>query len=534
MRRTKWIALCGLAAISATTLRAQTSSASKGAQPLPLSTTARTLATSLERRGSASDEGWEIASDASSDDAGWEIAADDDWEIASDGPARPVAARMRQTPAAGSEIAADEVLATDGGGSTSYASDYSSHASDYSSYASGGSCGPNGCGPGCTTCGTYGGYADDCASCMPSACGSRFWAQVDYLYWWQKGSDVPPLVSTSPNGTAIGDSGVLGPGFTNTATASIRVGNEDLNTSPNSGGRVQFGVWLDDTETSMAGGHFFMMATQSGASTNSAPNGGFILARPFFNTNPGVNAMDSLIVSHPDGAAGFVNIRTETDVIGAGMHFRTNLHRSAFGRVDILLGYRFVRMDDLLYVQDSTTITGIGTGRPIAVGGVINGFDSFEARNEFHGGDAGLAIDLGQPHKRIKASMLGKIAFGTMEQLMLIEGSTFAQAGASSGTFVGDLLAQETNIGWHRQRELAIVPEAQFNLGIRINSYLSANVGYTFMYVSRVQRAADAVDLNVDDRLLDDQPVAATGPRFAFDTTDFWLQGVNAGLELKY
>lgn len=527
MRRTIRIALCGLATWGVAGAHAQQTTTGDPNRPLPLSRSAQSSSEALQ-------------------DDGWEIASDDDWTIASDldaaapGAADPraqtasaptgvrVASRLRQTPAAGSGIDADEIVASDYASSPSAAS----YSSGYST--AGGGCASCGGYGGCASCDAYGGYGVDCGIACPTACGNKFWAQVDYLYWWQKGSDLPPLVSTSPAGTAIGASGVLGSGFTDTATASVRVGREDLNRSPQSGGRVQFGVWLDDAETSMVGGHFFMMETHDGVSLNEAPNGGLILARPFYNTNPGVDAIDALITAHPSGAGGSINIRTETDVAGAGMFVRHAMHRSSFGRADLIVGYRFLRMDDLLLIEDSTTITGIGTGRPVAVGGIIDCYDLFEARNEFHGGDVGLAIDLGQPNKRLKASMVGKVAFGAMEQLMLIDGSTFVQAGPSQGTFVGSLLAQETNMGVHRQRDLAIIPEAQFNVGLRINNHLSANAGYTFLYVSRVQRAADAVDLNVDDRLLDDQPVAAAGPQFAFDTTDFWLQGMNFGLELTF
>ena len=58
------------------------------------------------------------------------------------------------------------------------------------------------------------GGPDDCQNAM--SCGDgccspagRFWFQGDYLLWWTKGTNLPPLVTTSDD-----QSGVLGPGTT--------------------------------------------------------------------------------------------------------------------------------------------------------------------------------------------------------------------------------------------------------------------------------------------------------------------------------
>ena len=74
-----------------------------------------------------------------------------------------------------------------------------------------------GCGGGCTTsCG------GNCSMCGELASGQAWrpaitlrlptdgWVSLEALNWWQDGMRLPPLVTTSQNGTARGDAGVLG------------------------------------------------------------------------------------------------------------------------------------------------------------------------------------------------------------------------------------------------------------------------------------------------------------------------------------
>lgn len=377
-----------------------------------------------------------------------------------------------------------------------------------------------------------GGYDCGMEGCCGASCGSRFWAQVDYLYWWEKGKNLPTLVSTSPVGTPVNQAGVLTSDFRGNNTASVLVGRRDLEIGPQSGGRVKFGQWVDDCQRTMVGGEFFMLQTEVGVfRTNSDQTP--IIARPFLNAGAN-NSPSSVLISYPNQAAGQIKVSTETDVTGGGAFLRRGLTGFRDARIDMLWGYRFLRMDDVLRVDDFTTVTGSGSGRPAAVGSTIQCFDEFEARNEFHGGEVGLMLDL-PVTCRVRVSMLGKCAFGPVEQLMYIRGGTVTTAGTTVGTFEGSVLTQETNLGLYRQRELAVLPEAQFNLSVQATQHIRGVLGYTFMYLNTVQRAADAVDTTVHEDLFTDTPVANPGgPLFAFNDTDFWLQGLNFGVDISF
>ena len=64
-----------------------------------------------------------------------------------------------------------------------------------------------------------------------------------------------------------------------------------------------------------------------------------------------------------------------------------------------------------------------------------------------------------------------------------------------------------------------------------------ATVGYSFIYWSRVVRPGDQIELDVNPDLLPPEldPVeGALRPRFAFNDTDYWLHGLNVGLECRF
>ena len=45
---------------------------------------------------------------------------------------------------------------------------------------------------------------------FPFAATGDYWVSFEFLLWWRRGDDMPPLVTTSPVGTPVGSAGVLG------------------------------------------------------------------------------------------------------------------------------------------------------------------------------------------------------------------------------------------------------------------------------------------------------------------------------------
>ena len=74
---------------------------------------------------------------------------------------------------------------------------YGTAMSEPGGYETAGGCEPVGCG--------WTGCPADCG--CPSCRSWRTWGSVEYLFWWSKGRELPPLVTTGGTGV-IGDPGV--------------------------------------------------------------------------------------------------------------------------------------------------------------------------------------------------------------------------------------------------------------------------------------------------------------------------------------
>ena len=74
--------------------------------------------------------------------------------------------------------------------------------------------------------------ADEVEFCGLPVCSppGRFWLRGEYLMWWTSGMDLPPLVTTSPQGTPQNQAGVLGQSGT-----TILFGGQTVNGDGRSG-----------------------------------------------------------------------------------------------------------------------------------------------------------------------------------------------------------------------------------------------------------------------------------------------------------
>ncbi|REK10221.1 MAG: hypothetical protein DWQ37_16565 [Planctomycetota bacterium] len=433
-------------------------------------------------------------------------------------------------------------------------------------------CDPGGCGLlgglGCRMCGgkgmcgclgggLLGGWCDPlwCSDMWNDVhAHRRVYAQLDYMALWQKGNLLPPLVTTSPLGTPQSQAGVLPV----SATTSILFGGDRVNTNALNGGRVNLGYWLVDGEFLGIEGQYFTFqqgSTTFNATSNfsSDPNSQ-ILARPFFNVMPSMGAAreDSEIIAFPDGFVldtaagsatgvldGSIDIRATTNIQSAGALMRRLvwIDFTMQRRVDLLLGYRFFRLGDSVTINDNSLFDGTLDGSGQAITQEFTGQDLFSSRNEFHGGEIGLKAE--SRHGRMSVELVAKCAFGNNRQDTYIDGSTTIEtttAGSTvTTTYDGSLLTQPTNIGSYRRDVFAILPEANVNLRWDITCNLRGTIGYTFLYINRVQRSGDAIDTSVNPTQIGGDPlVGPAQPIFASTDTPWWAHSATAGVEYRW
>ena len=158
----------------------------------------------------------------------------------------------------------------------------------------------------------------------------RGWVRFDFLSWEAKGSNLPPLVTTSPLGTPQDQAGVL----PESVTTAVLFGNEDVDNDERNGGRLSVGYWLVEGQFVGIQADCFGLEDQSSSFfASSTFSDGIqpedqILARPFFNAETGLQ--DSALVAFPDFSVGGVlldldgsiDIRTSSEIDSADLLLR--------------------------------------------------------------------------------------------------------------------------------------------------------------------------------------------------------------------
>lgn len=373
----------------------------------------------------------------------------------------------------------------------------------------------------------------------------RHYISLDALLWFVQTDHLPALVTTSPIGTPQNEAGVLG-----LSSTTVLFGNQSVNGQMRPGGRVQGGVWLDPLQTVAVEGHYYALAT---ASTNyfasgtfaPGPSGGPILARPFFDDNPTVNAQSSALVAYPNFQLppffdlrpfvlnGSIQIRESSNLQSAGAGGRFGLNApDAQVRWTGWAGWRYFNMNETLSILATSTAGSNPFPFPLPPGR-IESFDNFATRNVFNGGEFGLAANWLM--RRFVLSADTRVALGGMFQSLDIYGRTSAISRGYVASYPGGLLAQPTNIGHYTRTVFAVIPQIDLKLGYQLLPSLRMNVGYNFTYISNVLRPGNQIDTTVNSSQIADLPVDGPHrPAASFNGSGVWLQGVTLGFDLMF
>ena len=402
------------------------------------------------------------------------------------------------------------------------------------------SCGSD-VGGGCGNCGSMGACGSACCPCGPSG---RFWIRGEYLLWWTKGMDLPPLVTTTNGNPLPQNAGVLGANGTN-----VLYGDNEIFDESRGGYRVRFGTWLDQCHWKGIEFDYFRLEDETDSFSRTSV-GNPILARPFFNSN--LNREDSELVAFPGLVSGTINVRADTEFMSFSPRFRCNLRCENFvpepacgcgqcnacgdtacspmggQRVDFTLGYRHMSLDERLRITEQLTSTQNGTAS------TFNLNDTFATENSFNGAEIGIVWE----YYRGPWSMefFSRFGLGNSSRKVRIQGSTDSAVQGASFTDVGGLLALPSNIGTYEDDEFVVIPELGINLGYQIAPSMRFLVGYTFLYWNSVVRPGDQIDMRVNTDLLP-PAIDTTGldvPSFAFNDSSFWAQGLSLGLDWRW
>jgi hypothetical protein len=348
------------------------------------------------------------------------------------------------------------------------------------------------------------------------------WGSIDYMHVWTKGRYLPPLVTTSPAGTAFGAAGVL-------PAASTLFGGGKVGNERQSGGRLDLGIWLDDCQTTGIGFRFFGIEGDRSGFNASSP-GTPILATPYL-TLAGINS--SVVAAHPGNFSGKINVTTDNDVLSAETYGRILMARSGMDRVDLIGGYHYAQVSDGLVLASSATALSNANG--FAAGTVNTLTDRFNVRNDFHGGMLGLTGEFHQGRWTMRS--LGKVSLGDIRHRVTIEGVSVTTvppppAGGTTTVVPGGIFAQRSNMASSplETNQFTYIPEINLGLGYQMTPHIELTAGYNFLYFPHIALAGDQIDTTID--FTQANPVNPVGARPLLPNvrdTDFWVQGISLG-----
>jgi hypothetical protein len=333
-------------------------------------------------------------------------------------------------------------------------------------------------------------------------------------------------VTTSPAGTARASAGVLGMNGTTTL-----FGSGLSNTQARSGVRIDAGCWFDPAgESGVEFGAFTLES--AGASFFASSAGQPILARPFTDATTG-NATASLIAFPGVSSGSILASDSGRNFLGFNADFRQNVTKSPWCRIDVLMGYQFLRYDERLRIAE----TALPTSAPFVAGTTVQSTDDFSTENIFHGLDLGLRTEF--RYEALSLELLGKVAVGHVSRNVGIVGAQVVVVpGAAPAFNEGGLLALSSNIGSHKTTTWTSAPQLGVNLGWQVNPNVRVYTGYSVLWWVSVARPGEQVDLEINPGLVPPATGAAAGsptrPAFLAQTSGLWVQALDLGVEVKY
>jgi hypothetical protein len=294
------------------------------------------------------------------------------------------------------------------------------------------------------------------------------------------------------------------------------------------------GYWFDQQARFGIQAGFFLLSQENttySAFSNSA--GSPILSVPFFNAQ--TLQEDQVPVASPGFYAGGVVVRSSSVSGGANLDGCFNVVRTSGFQVDLLGGFRFVDLRELLDIQ--TPDISIGSN---ATSGstAYNTVDDFRTSNQFYGGQLGGRV--GYHWDRLSVDLNAAVSLGSTYQSINIDGFSTAvgPSGGPPAVSPGGIFAQPTNMGHYRGWDFTVVPEAGLKIGFQVWRNLQISAGYDFLYWSSVVRPGAQIDREVNlsqSSLLGGGTLAGPAqPVAPLSRSDFYVHGLTLGMQFAW
>jgi hypothetical protein len=364
--------------------------------------------------------------------------------------------------------------------------------------------------------------------------GNRFYTNFELLMWFVPDINTPlPLAQTSPNPFTIG-----APFPANTTNA---IGSTDLISAFRLGGRFGAGLWFDPCHRNGLEANFFFIGPSSRDLVATA-NGANSLWRPYIVINQPIAPTPTPPPTRPNfadvvanvGDTGSIRVHTESFLLGTDANYRRRLLESCGHFTDLLLGFRYMHLNESLTINETGTSTPPNSQVPVTASLT----DRFETTNNFYGWQFGLLV-----HKQWgpwSADLTLKCALGPNASIVDISGRNDFGAIQNVGLF-----AQSTNIGRWPSTAFSVIPEVGVNLGYMIRPRMRVHIGYNALYWSNVLQPGNQIDPIIDQTLVQFppgfpvpgfQPLSAADPHpvVPFKRSNYFAHGLNLGLTIRW
>lgn len=366
-------------------------------------------------------------------------------------------------------------------------------------------------------------------SCRPQrsiACETGNWLTLEALLWFPQVRSSAPLVSTSAAGTL--------PELDQGGRTAFG-GNDAFGGELQAGFRIDGGVML--SENLGVGGRFWMLGQTSDKYSRSGDGTDGSIGIPFYDTDLSTGAENALRIAYADGIntgdvdfAGTVSARSSFSVYAAEAYGRLRLLAGKGYRSDLIGGYSHFNIEDDLSLHAAATQIEMGPGQ----GNRYSYNDSFDARNEFNGGQIGFLTSVGRG--RWSLSALTKVHLGNMDQTLTNSGSRTlpSPAGAQEGG-----IFSPTGATSYSRSSFAFAPEANVKLAYQLRQNVRFSVGYSFLMWNDVLLAGDNLNRNINSSYLVGNASGVIEPpqRPAFEglkTDSLFVHGIDLGCVIQF
>lgn len=350
----------------------------------------------------------------------------------------------------------------------------------------------------------------------------RWFGSVELLLMFRRGDRPPTLVTTGPS-TDPDTAGEIGQ-----AGTQVLVGGNSILKNVTAGGRFTLGTWIDPHQCrSLVLRGWFAGEKDFGfhANQDQIP----VIARPFLNVSDNQAAeQDTQLVAFPNRVSGRLDIHAKSDVYGADVSLRQFWYGKYGGTIDFLYGYQYMRLKETLGISSTSTSLDDDFA---PVGAMISIADAFEAENDFHGGQVGVASRYREGCWSFNA--LAKVGFGSLRRRAQLSGSTVTSIDGVTAVDPNGLLVRSTNEGTITDHTFGWVPELDLSIGWQRYPRFDVTFGYHVIAMTDALQVSGVIDPTPAVNL-SDPPTGQQRPAALLNFETYYVQGIHFGVQHVY